>query len=679
MEQQQTNNDQHSIKSSKKNNATKSFKRKQSTATIGNKASRIKNDEKLSLNSSSKTKKTKKKKTVEERMKHEIGYSDGSQFSIVLCTINHLYPSVLSDMCTCYSKRYQLNRQYAELCHELKEEQDEKLQGMIFSYRYLPPGDMNGMSGDEMMQRAISSNFDTRPLLIATVGSDGGSGAQKTRSQSHKNSQLESGQSVQQLIEFNVCQILKRYLTTVRSGKNKQGRDKLRREYPWLAQLFSSFLHNVLMPDGDDSTLGSGGSCCAMLPIMSQLQFNSAFWGGKRHRSRESRAVAIHPMTQCFKSEARVRQVLKWKLDCHSVDQFNFYLLITKLFLDHILYQNFHLMECMNMMHQAIQLMSHHSFTHSFYTLNTNVTSKDFLSSILLPSKRLLSELVSYHLPMLTSSVERWTTGIINNRKLIRNSGNKNSTTETADGDQHNTYPIFYSIQHLNQWMREQSPKTKQETLQFKRTAISNILFLKFNPLKYPMTLTQTIDTHRPTASTIQSSFYSMFKNAATERENHLRRMQFIRKSKMSEISEEVYDNVQQRSLHKMKNLIVFKCQYLKYMKLQRRLQTTQDQLHSIMKKVRIDYAEEFNRLFSMYVRNKPSSMHIHDTMQHMSKGLSDRLQQLIIHHDLSSVISWMTRLSNKSDVFYRGVDQFREQITILHASTGSTQSHVST
>ena len=193
------------------------------------------------------------------------------------------------------------------------------------------------------------------------------------------------------------------------------------------------------------------------------------------------------------------------------------------------------------------------------------------------------------------------------------------------------------------------------------------------------MTLTQTIDTHRPTASTIQSSFYSMFKNAATERENHLRRMQFIRKSKMSEISEEVYDNVQQRSLHKMKNLIVFKCQYLKYMKLQRRLQTAQDQLQSITKEVRIDYAEEFNRLFSMYVQTaERSSMHIHDTMQHMSKGLSDRLQQLIIHHDLSSVISWMTRLSNKSDVFYRGVDQFREQITILHASTGS-QSHVST
>jgi len=571
--------------------------------------------------------KSKKRITTQQNDRSLIGesISGGSQLSIVLCIVNCLYPSVLSDMCTCYSKRFKLNQELAELLYKFNsEEADER--GVI-SGKYRCKGDDVDQEGLKLM------NVDVRPLLLLKQHDD--------KSKMEDRDCSKEDDQVRWLIESNVSQILKQFL-------NDNDDKRMRREYPWIKKLLKAFLVQVLT---------SEQSKFVMLPVMGQFELNTDFWVSKK---RPSRAIRIHPLTQCVKRLERVDEILKWKMQCQLVDRTNFFLMMTKLFLDYVLYQNFHLVQCREMMDQIIQLMSHRNFTHTFYLLNMNVTSKDYLLSILLPSKRLMSELISYHLPILASKVELW------GRNAVMKRLEESSQSEKKTSD----HSLFYSIQHLARWMKEQNPKTKQERLDFKRRTISNMLFLKFNPLNYsmPEKPLSTTDTNA-----IQHSFYSIFQNAAMERDNNFRRMQFIEKSKLKEVSDTVYEQLKEKIENRRRRLVAFKIQYLKYLNIQQQLQSSQNQLECALSDIQDDYSNEFNRLFTIYVQSS-SSIHIKDSLVDMSQGLAERLQHVLIKHKMSSIIKWMNRLANPSNQFYHGVDQFREQFMILNVH--GNQSH---
>jgi hypothetical protein len=400
-----------------------------------------------------------------------------------------------------------------------------------------------------------------------------------------------------------------------------------------------------------------------MLPVMDQFQLNRDFVSNLT-------VFRLHPLSVALDgNQDLIKRILAWKLKCQLIDRKVFFLLITQLFLNRYLYQNIQLYECNQLIQSTLKTMKNKYLTNSFYLLNVNIASIEYITLFMIPTLRLARDLQQYHLPSLLEQSERVANTILSQPINNNDEGKKERPTRSTNE--------FQSAADLVKWMSDQNPITEREQLYFKKTAISHLF--KFFPPKNNSqfhlsntNLNQPNTTKEASNNEFKQSFYSVFAHAIEERENQRRRDIYEKSVRSKEIADTVYENMKSNIIEKRTRLVDFKKQFLQYLDLSTEIQLVEQMMKKVLKAIPSMVLDEFNLLFNRYLsqsNDQSHLLHIDNKLDHMSIELATVLVKILSRYELSPQLKCYLILVDPDHKFYLAVDQFSREMCVWNVS----------
>ena len=355
-------------------------------------------------------------------------------------------------------------------------------------------------------------------------------------------------------------------------------------------------------------------------------------------------------ITDC--NQVAVKRVLGWKLKCQAIDRSVFFLLVSRMILDQYLFNNLHLPDCKSSVQCVLSLLKNKYFTNSFYLLNTNISSVDFTTTILLPSIRLLNELKNYHLPALNKCRDDVVSRSESDTVQGRRSPVPSSTLQ------------FNSLADLVKWMEIQNPATEKDRLYFKKIAISNML--RLNPPRRAFTERRQNPASNE-ENRLKPSLYGIFQHALEERDFMKRKEEYEAKIKARELTETVVHNMREQLLKRRGDLIDYKSRFLQYLRLDQELAKAQMKLSRAFKAIPSEQKQEFDTLFQRYIQTCSSDKHQHikDGVDDMTSSLASTLVKILAKYRINPTLTQLVLLSDPDWKFYSAVERFRKEMVV--------------